>query len=355
LKNGKFIFSPSALLLTAAMALGLLPTRAHSQANFYEGKTVTLIAFTAAGGSGDLRVKAMIPFLKKHIPGNPTVVLEYMDGGGGRKGANHIFHSARPDGLTIGGAGGAFVGLGVMREQGVNYDVDKFIYIGTPEHENHAIIYTRADLGLDNLEKLRAKPGVRIGGQTVGHTSYVAGRLFAYFLDMKDPKFVVGYTSTEVDVALMNGEVDARANAAISALRRNPEWFEKKIMHFHAILEIPKGLKHPRLAHLPEIESFAKNDRERKLLHLWRAFRGVGSPYILPPGTPKDRVEILQEAMRKTFNDPEFPKYFRKLVDDDPSPLNAADLARVVREMPREVELQDMLRKISGAAPLPPR
>jgi len=106
---------------------------------------------------------------------------------------------------------------------------------------------------------------------------------------------------------------------------------------------------------LPEIESFAKNDRERKLLHLWRAFRGVGSPYILPPGTPKERVEILQEAMRKTFNDPEFPKYFRKLVDDDPSPLSAADLARVVREMPREVELQDMLRKISGAAALPPR
>jgi len=242
MKNDKLIFSPLAILFVATTALWLLPTRAHSQTNFYEGKTVTLIAFTAAGGSGDLRVKAMIPFLKKHIPGNPTVVIDYMDGGGGRKGANHIFHSARPDGLTIGGAGGAFVALGIMREQGVNYDVDKFIYLGTPEHENHAIIYTRADLGLDNLEKLRAKPGIRIGGQTVGHTSYVAGRLFAYFLDMKDPKFVVGYTSTEVDVALMNGEVDARANAAISALRRNPEWFDKKMMNFHAIMEIPKGL-----------------------------------------------------------------------------------------------------------------
>jgi tripartite-type tricarboxylate transporter receptor subunit TctC len=355
MKNGKFIFSPRTLLLTAVMALALLSTRAHSQTNFYEGKTVTLIAFTAAGGSGDLRVKAMLPFLKKHIPGNPTVVIEYMDGGGGRKGANHMFHNARPDGLTIGGAGGAFVGLGIMREQGVNYDVDKFIYIGTPEHENHAIIYTRAELGLDNLEKLRAKPGIRIGGQTVGHTSYVAGRLFAYFLDMKDPKFIVGYTSTEVDVALMNRELDARANAAISVLRRNPEWLEKKIMHFHAILEIPKGLKHPRLAHLPEIESFVRNERERKLLALWRAFRGVGTPYVAPPGTPKERVEILQEAMRKTFIDPEFPKYFRKLVDDDPSPLNAADLARVVREMPRDAEVQDMLRKVSGADPLPPR
>ena len=59
---------------------------AFSQALFYEGKTLTIIAFTAPGGSADLRVKAAVPFLKKHIPGNPTVVVEYMDGGGGRKG-----------------------------------------------------------------------------------------------------------------------------------------------------------------------------------------------------------------------------------------------------------------------------
>jgi tripartite-type tricarboxylate transporter receptor subunit TctC len=328
---------------------------AFSQAPFYEGKTITLIAFTAPGGSGDLRVKAAVPFLKKHIPGNPTVVVEYMDGGGGRKGANHLYHSARPDGLTIGGGSGAIVGLGIMREQGVSYDVDKFIYLGTPESENHAVIYTRTELGLDNLEKLKAKPGIRIGGQTVGHTSYVAGRFFAYFLDMKEPKFIVGYTSPEVDVALVNGELDARANSAISVLRRNPEWLEKRVMNFHAIMEIPKGIKHPRLAHLPEIESFAKNEREKKVLAVWRAFRGVGSPYILPPGTPKDRADILEEAMRRAFNDPEFPKYFRKLVDDDPSPLGAAELSRLIREMPRDPEVLELVKKFSGAGPLPPR
>ena len=65
--------------------------------------------------------------------------------------------------------------------------------------------------------------------------------------------------------------------------------------------------------------------------------------------------DLRVKAMRKTFKDPEFPKYFNKLVDDDPSPLSAADLARVVREMPRDVEVQDMLRKVSGADPLPPR
>jgi tripartite-type tricarboxylate transporter receptor subunit TctC len=354
--NGKFIVSRASILLMACTtALGLLPGRGHAQANFYEGKTITLIATTAPGGSGDLRIKAVVPFLRKHIPGNPNVVMEYIDGGGGRKGANQLYNNVKPDGLTIGAASGGIVGLGIMREQGVSYDVDKFIYLGTPESENHAIIYTRADLGLDNLEKLRAKAGIRIGGQTVGHTSYVAGRLFAHLMDLKDPKFVVGYTSPEVDVALMNGEVDARANSAVSALRRNPEWLEKRLMHFHAIMEIPKGVKHPRLSHLPEIESFAKNERERRLLTLWRGFRAIGSPYILPPGTPKERVDILEAAMRRIFKDPEFPKYFQKLVEDDPSPLTAADLTRLIRDMPRDAEVQDLLRRISGAAPLPGR
>jgi hypothetical protein len=90
---------------------------------------------------------------------------------------------------------------------------------------------------------------------------------------------------------------------------------------FHAILEVPKGDKHPhpRFAQLPEIESFAKTEKEKKLLAMWRGFRTAASPFVLPPGTPKDRVEILQEAMRKAFNDPEFRAEFKKLVTDDVS------------------------------------
>jgi len=356
MKDCKCRFISAAMLLTAlSVSVAIFSTPAHSQKDFYASKTVILVATTAPGGTADFRIKAMIPFLRKYIPGNPTILIEYMDGGGGRKGANHLYHSVRPDGLTIGAVTGGIVGLNIMREQGVSYDVDKFIYLGTAEHENHAVIYTRGELGLDTLEKLKARPGIRIGGQSVGHTSYVAGRLFAYFLDMKEPKFIVGYSGPEVDVALVNGELDARANAAVSVLRRNPDWLDKGLMNFHAIMEIPKGEKHPRLAHLPEVESFAKTEREKRVLAVWRGFRGVGSPYILPPGTPKDKVEILEEAMRKTFTDPEFPKYFKKLVDDDPAPLGAAELGRVIREMPRDAEILGLLKKFSGAGPLPPR
>ena len=177
-----------------------------------------------------------------------------------------MYGSARPDGLTIGALASGTVTLAILGESGVMYNIDRFIYLGASESSSHQIIYTRKELGLSSVEKLRAKPGLRIGGQTVGHVSHISGRLFAYFLDLKDPRFIVGYSSPGVDVALMRGELDARANLATSVLRRNPDWLEKNMMDFHAIMEIPKGVKHPRFTQLPEIESFARTETDKQVL-----------------------------------------------------------------------------------------
>ena len=187
--------------------------------------------------------------------------------------------------------------------------------------------------------------------------AYVSARLFAYFLDLKAPKFVTGYNSLEADVALRNGEIDSRSNNVTSVLSRNRDWIDKGIMDFHAVLAVPKDDKpsHPRLAQLPEIESFARTDRERKLLTMWRSFRTATTPFVLPPGTPKDRVEILQEGMRKVFADPEFRAEFKKLANDDASPLMPEELAKVIHDMPRDAEIVELLRKFSGVDPLPVR
>jgi hypothetical protein len=269
---------PLSFLFGLSVAVTFLPSYAISQAPFYQGKTITVIVSTSPAGTGDLRVKALVPFIRKHIPGNPAMVLEYMDGGGGRKAANYMFRNARPDGLTLGAMSSGIVSLHIMRESGVLYDLDKFIYLGAPESVGHQTIYTRRELGLNSIDKLRAAPGLRIGAQSVGHVSYIAGRFFAFLIGFKDPKFIAGYTAPEVDAALLRGELDARANAAVSVLRRNPDWLDKGVMDFHAIMEIPKGVKHPRLGHLPEIETFVKTEKERKLLNIWRVFRMVGSP-----------------------------------------------------------------------------
>jgi tripartite-type tricarboxylate transporter receptor subunit TctC len=336
-------------------ALHMFDGSGLAQAPFYQGKTITMIVSTAPGGTGDLRVKAMAPILRKNIPGNPPIAMEYMDGGGGRKAANYLFRNSRPDGLTIGALSGGIVSLEIMRESGVMYDLDKFIYLGAPESGGHYIIYTRKELGLSSIEKLRAASGLRIGAQSVGHVSYVAGRLFAYFLGLKDPKFIAGYSAPEVDAALLRGELDARANLTTSMLRRNPDWVEKGLMDFHSIMEVPLGAKHPRFPIVPEIETFAKSEQEKKVLAVWRVFRLVGSPYMLPPGTPKDKVDILQDAMRKTLKDSEFHREYKKLVGDDVDPLMPEELSKAIRGIPRDAEVIELLRTLSGADALPRR
>jgi len=346
------------LKLTALLLTGLFtlyPMCAKAQSNYYKGKTVVVLASTAPGGTGDLRARSVVPFLQKYLPGNPTVVIEYMGGGGGRRGANHVYKSVRRDGLTIGSLSGSIVGLAVLGGKGVLYDPEKFIYLGTPVNENHNVMYTRSALGLTDLKKLRAHPGVKIGAQSVGHVSYIAGRLFAYLLDLKEPNFISGYSSLEADAALLTGELDSRANNATSVLRRHPEWLEKGVMNFHAVMSVPKNSTHERFVNLPEIGSFAKSDTEKKLVHLWRALRGVGSPFVLPPGTPQDKVRIVTEAFDKTLKDPEFNALYKKLVAEDTSPMPAKELTELIKGLPRDPEVISLLRKLAGPGPLPPR
>jgi tripartite-type tricarboxylate transporter receptor subunit TctC len=349
------VFGVVAVFGTLLLLAGISPDQAFSQAPFYQGKTITIAAGTAPGGIGDNRVKSMVPFLRKYIPGNPAIVVQYMDGGGGRQVGNYMYNNARPDGLTIGAFSSSVIGLNLLRESGVMYDIDRFFYLGSPESDSHVVFYTRKEAGFNSSEKLRAASGIRVGARPVGHSAYVAARLFAYFLGLKEPKFIPGYGAPELDVALLRGEVDARANTATSVWQRNPDWVEKDLMDFHAILEAPKGLKHDRFGHLPEIETFAKSEKESKLIGLSRTLRLTGSPYVLPPGTPKDRVEIVEEAMRKTFNDPEFHREYRKVVGDEASPMAPEELAKAIRDTPRDTELIGLFKAFSGPAPLPAR
>jgi hypothetical protein len=242
-----------------------------------------------------------LPYLQKYIPGNPTIVSDYMPGGGGRKAANYVYRNAPPDGLTIGGMSASLVTNAILATAGVQYDMDKFIYLGSPVSVFHYIFITRKEAGLNSLEKLRAAAEVRIGGQEVGHDVYISGRLFAYLLGLKEPKFVLGYGGPEMDIALMHGEIDARATTPETLTQRNAEWIEKGLVDLHTIVEIPKGKKAAGFERLRELEDFANSEKERKLLMMYRAFRLVGTAYILPPGTPKPQVQILQEAMRKAY------------------------------------------------------
>jgi tripartite-type tricarboxylate transporter receptor subunit TctC len=106
---------------------------------------------------------------------------------------------------------------------------------------------------------------------------------------------------------------------------------------------------------LPDLETFAQSAQEKKILEMFRAFRLAGQNFFLPPATPKDRVQILQGAMRKTFADPEFSKEYQKLTGEAPTPLMPEALEKVIKELPRDSDVIELFNKLAGAAPLPSR
>ena len=344
------------VLAPLGLAVSFLLVSQETRADFYKGKTITIIQAREPGGAGDMRVRAVVPFLKKHIPGNPTVVSEFMPGGGGRKAANHLYSVARPDGLTIANIGAGIVTNAILGQAGVKYDIDKFIYLGSGYSKTSYVFATRSEAGLDTLEKLRAASGLRVGGQSVGHTIYVNARLFAWIIPLKDPKFVTGYGGPDMDIALMQGEIDGRANVTDTVLERNRDWIEKGLVHFHVVVEIPKGFrtKHPVYDPLPSLESLTRNDAQRRVLTMFRNFRLIGSPFLAPPGTPKDRADILKEAFRKTLNDPEFLKHWQELTGAEATPLMPEEQVQAIREIARDPETIGLFNRIAGADPLPP-
>jgi tripartite-type tricarboxylate transporter receptor subunit TctC len=320
-----------------------------SQTPYYAGKTITLVRGGGPGGSGEFQSRALMPYLKKYIPGNPTITMEFMDGASGRKGANYIY-TAKPDGLKIGSAGAMIPGP-VLGLPGSNYDIDKFIYIGSTETGNPYAFFTRRSAGLDSLDKVRRTPGIRIGAHSVGHSVYVTARMFAYMFDFTEPKFVVGYNDPEMDVAMKNGEIDARTSGNIDNVFKDLG----EQVQFHATISNPRGRTDARLPGLPDIDTFARNDKERKVVDLLRAFQVPRWPHHLPPGTPPELVKILREAMAKTFKDPGFQHDFKKLMGREPTPLTGEEVEKAVRELPRDPEVIALYKRLADAGPLPPR
>ena len=167
--GSKYTLALALFFLVSAVLTTILINPVFSQAPFYQGKTITLIIGAGPGGMGDLRARALASVLVKHIPGNPTITFQYMAGAGGRKAANHLYNTARADGLTLFRISSSIIPYAVLGESGVQYDIDKLVYLGTTEHILYYLFNTRKQLGLDTLAKLRAASGVRIGSAHACH------------------------------------------------------------------------------------------------------------------------------------------------------------------------------------------
>ncbi len=134
-----------------------------AQSNFYEGKTIRIIVGFSPGGGYDALARMLSRHMPKYIPGHPTILVENMTGAGSLLAANHIFKVAKPDGLTFGHFSGGFAYSQVMGQPGIEFDVQKFVFVGAVARDESAIALTKAS-GINSMEKwFAAKTPVKLG------------------------------------------------------------------------------------------------------------------------------------------------------------------------------------------------
>jgi tripartite-type tricarboxylate transporter receptor subunit TctC len=270
---------------------------AEASAQNFSGKTVTIIVGYKAGGGYDATARLLARHLPKHIPGNPTVIVQNMPGANSIIAANHMYNVAKPDGLTIGTFNRNLPIAQLTRVEGVKYDVTKFQWIGSAANES-TVLAIRTDLPYKTFDELRkAKETVVIGSTGPGANTHDFPLLLKELLGLNF-KIVSGYSSSaDIMLAVERKEVDGRAGSYTSLRPFIDRGLVRPVVRARTV---ERGIEK-----LPADEDLAPNARAKAIMALRSAPEQVARPYVLPPATPADIVKVMREAFAKAIQDPE--------------------------------------------------
>ena len=195
------------LMAIAFFMLTLTPWTTFAAAPYYEGKTIRLIVGFPAGGGFDTYSRLLGRHLSKNIPGNPTVIVENMPGGGSLIAAKHLFRRVKPDGLTLGNLTSQLVMAQILTREGMDIDMRKFEYLGAPVQDNVVCGITKS-CGVTSLDQwLASKKTIKFGGDAPGSFPADSAKILKAALDLP-VQIVEGYPGTrEILLAAESGEV----------------------------------------------------------------------------------------------------------------------------------------------------
>jgi tripartite-type tricarboxylate transporter receptor subunit TctC len=312
------------LLLLAAVQQVL------AQANFYEGKTIRFIVGFSAGGGYDTYTRLIARHMGRHVPGNPVFVVDNMAGAGSLISANHIYKVAKPDGLTIGHFIGGLFLQQLLGKPGIEFDSLKFEYIGVPAQDNF-ILGVAKSTGITDAEKwIASRQVVKFGGVATGSGTDDFPNLFKATIGLPI-QMVSGYKGTaDIRLAFNSGEITGLSNSWEST---KSTW-RKELERGDLIPVLQATNKpHSELPKLPLAINFAKTEETKKLIQTVARVHGASvRPYVIPPGTPKDRVQILRKAFVDTMKDPALLAEAKK-ANLDINPDDGAELEQNVRDI----------------------
>ena len=313
-----------------ALIVFLSASQAKAQDSFYKGKTVRIIVGASAGGGYDTYSRTIARHMGKHIPGNPTFVVENMPGAGFLISANYIYKIAKPDGLTIGHFIGGLFLQQLLEKPGIEFDARNFEYIGVPTQDNYVLGVAKAT-GITSMDQwFSTKTVVKLGGVGVGSATDDIPKVLAATIGLP-MQLVTGFKGTaDVRLAFNSGEVQGVCNAweSFRSTWRNELDSSNIVIVLQTIAK-----RHPELPNVPLAIDFAKTEEAKRLINaLVHSVGPTARPYVLPPKTPKEQLATLRNAFMQTMKDPEFLAEAAK-AKLDINPLDGAELERNVREV----------------------
>jgi tripartite-type tricarboxylate transporter receptor subunit TctC len=317
-------------ILSIALTLAIQTLPVFAQEDFYKGKTIRLIVGLAPGGGFDTYSRVIARHIGKHIPGNPTMVVDNMPGAASLLAANYVYKAAKPDGLTIGNFVGGLSFQQMLGLPGVEFDALKFEFIGVPATDNFMIGVAKST-GITSVEQWKALGTViKIGGVAPGGGTDDIPKVLKATLGLP-LQLVSGYKGTgPVRLAFNAGEVQGACNSWESFKSTWRAEMDKS----EVVLLVQGNLKpHPEVPNVPWAVDLAKTEDARKMILTSARVNGILNRfYVLPPGTPKNRVMLLRKAFMDTMKDPEFLTDTQK-AKLDLDPIDGAEIEKQVREL----------------------
>ena len=275
---------------------------AETVEEFYLGRGIAFIVGAGVGGGYDAYARPLARHMGKYIPGQPKIVVQNLEGGGGLRATNYLFNTAARDGSVIGMVQSGTPFAPLLGMDAAKFDATKFNWLGSMNKEG-AVCVVWGEARVKKFEDVFTHE-LLVGGTGAGSQMETFPLMLRNLFGAR-MKLVSGYKGgTEIFVAMERGEVEGRCAATMPAIRSlRPDWLTRN----KARILVQTSLEaSPELPGVPNALDFARSQEQKQVMELLFAAQGLDRPLFTPPGVPAERVRVLREAFEQTLRDPEF-------------------------------------------------
>jgi tripartite-type tricarboxylate transporter receptor subunit TctC len=338
------------ILTILSLCAGVLAdsaAQAQGDKSFLDGKIITFLVGSSAGGGTDVTARLIARHIERHLPGKPRIDVANKPGAGGMIAANELYNLKKPDGLSISTLNTGALFATATANEAIKFDLQKFLWVGQA-FDDAQVLYLKTSTpytSFDLIKKAnREGKQPKMGAQALDHTSNVVVKIAEQIFGL-DFTVIPGYPGTpQILLDIERGALDGRAQGIGSLMSTRREWIKNGYIK---ILATSKKRRDPRVPDVPPMEDIAPAG-SKGLLQALYAGQNLARSVVLPPGVPADRLKIWRDAFAAMTKDEAFNKEAEKL-GLEVDLIRGEEMNRDIEATLRDKRLMDLYRMIASA------